>query len=325
MMTEKTLHPIRTVSKRTGLSAHVIRAWEKRYSAIEPERTGTNRRLYSDADIERLQLLKLATEGGRGIGHVANLPDDQLRELVSQDGAPILTSGSPGPEDQDEACHYHFEKSMAAVLDLDSRLLEDRLLQASVILSPQKLIEGVVVPLMVRLGEMWQQGTIRPAHEHIASAIVRTVLGNMANAYSVSSAAPLIVVSTPAGQVHEFGALAAAATAASEGWRLSYLGPNLPAEDIAAAAIQRNAQAVALSVVYPSDDMHVHGEVLRLRKLLPAETALLMGGRASSAYEDTVNRAGAVHVGNLAEFRGHLRKLRNQATGTTGRRKREAS
>ncbi|MDH3428172.1 MAG: MerR family transcriptional regulator, partial [Gemmatimonadota bacterium] len=78
-------HPIQVVSHRTGLSADVLRAWERRYGAVRPDRSASRRRLYSDRDIERLILLRRATKAGRTIGQIATLPDDRLRQLVASD------------------------------------------------------------------------------------------------------------------------------------------------------------------------------------------------------------------------------------------------
>lgn len=308
-MDTKGLHPIRSVAFRTGLSPHVIRAWESRYSAVEPSRTDTNRRLYTDDDIERLQLLRLATQGGRGISHVAGLPTEELRRLVTRDGTPGLTSVSPQQRDREPA-GYHLDTCLAAVCQFDGALLEERMLQASVTLSAQSMIEDLLVPLMKKIGDLWHEGGIRPAHEHLASVLVRNVLGVLAASHQAGAGAPELIVTTPSGQWHELGALAAAATAAAEGWRVSYLGPNLPAEDIAAAAHSRRARAVALSLAYPEDDPHLHAELVRLRRLLPASTALVVGGSASGAYASALSQAAAVAVSNLAEFRDRLRSLR---------------
>ena len=75
-------HPIQVVSRRTGLSQDVIRVWERRYHAVSPERSPTNRRLYSDEDIQRLALLRRATKGGRRIGDVAGLSDEQVQRIA---------------------------------------------------------------------------------------------------------------------------------------------------------------------------------------------------------------------------------------------------
>src|SRR6185503_11676275 len=78
-------HPMRVVTRRTGLSAEILRVWERRYRVVTPARTQTGRRLYSDAEIERLHLLHRATLGGRSIGLVAALPDAALEELLRKD------------------------------------------------------------------------------------------------------------------------------------------------------------------------------------------------------------------------------------------------
>ena len=74
--------PIGVVSHRTGLSPHVIRVWERRYGVIKPHRSTGNRRLYSQAEIERLRLLKLVTDAGYPIGQIAHVPDDELRRMT---------------------------------------------------------------------------------------------------------------------------------------------------------------------------------------------------------------------------------------------------
>ena len=76
-------HPIKIAVHRTGLNSHTIRIWEKRYGAVTPARSATNRRLYSDADITRLQLLQQATQSGHSIGQIARMPDASLRQLAS--------------------------------------------------------------------------------------------------------------------------------------------------------------------------------------------------------------------------------------------------
>src|SRR6188508_411743 len=77
-------HSIKFAARKSGLTPHVIRIWEKRYDAVSPDRTDTNRRLYSEAEIERLTLLRAATHAGHSIGNIARLPVEKLRELVGE-------------------------------------------------------------------------------------------------------------------------------------------------------------------------------------------------------------------------------------------------
>jgi hypothetical protein len=97
--------------------------------------------------------------------------------------------------------------------------------------------------------------------------MVRSVLGALRVAQTPEPGAPELIVTTPSGQAHELGALMAASMASSQGWKVTYLGPNLPAEEIVAAAGRRGARAVALSVVFPADDARLYDELRRLRRL----------------------------------------------------------
>jgi methanogenic corrinoid protein MtbC1 len=291
--------------------------WERRYGAVEPTRTGTNRRLYSDEDIERLTLLRRATLAGESIGQIASMPTEQLRDLVRR-SAPMAPASESKMVD-DSAAEYHLDRCVQAVRDFDANGLESRLLGASVAMGQQAFLEKVLEPLLDRTGQMWTDGRIKVAHEHLASAVVRSLLGSMVVTNRVNQSGPVLIATTPAGQLHEFGALMAAVTATSVGWRSIYLGPNLPAEDIAAAARDRGARAVVLSVVYPSDDPIIRLELKKLALLLGDEIRLIVGGRASDGYLDTIGEIGAARVADLSELKDRLAELRGgQGTQRAG-------
>lgn len=148
---------------------------------------------------------------------------------------------------------------------------------------------------------------MRPANEHLASMVIRRTLSWLIESGTRSEAAPALVVTTPAGQTHEFGALLAAATAASHGWRVVYLGTSLPAIEIASAAVQSRAQAVAVSLVYPSDDPTIPKELSELRAALPAGISILAGGGASAAYTAALEAIGARRFLTIGDFRRWLR------------------
>ncbi len=304
-------HAIKAVAQRTGLSTHVIRIWEKRYRAVEPERTGTNRRLYSDEEVERLSLLRVLTEAGHSIGAVANLPTPRLRKLASetQNGRRPGAGGNGGGTSPSSL----LEQAIAAVNGLDSPALESVLKRGTTELGAQGLLQRVIAPLVQRLGELWREGAITAAHEHFASAVIRVFLGHAAKPFAPTEGAPVLVVGTPSGQLHELGALLAAAVASNLGWQVTYLGPSLPAAEIAGAARQNRARAVALSLVYPEDDPHLETELTRLRELLPPEVPLLVGGRATGAYHAALERIRAVQINDLAQLGLMLDELRRPA------------
>ena len=306
-------HPIQVVVRRTGLSAHVIRVWEKRYGAVEPMRTPTNRRRYSDSDIERLQLLYRVTRTGRSIGQVAHLDTETLRDLIREDelATPAVLPQAPTSSEA-LSIQAHLDACLAAVARLDASDLETVLLRARVALSQPVFNEQLIVPLMEGIGQLWHDGTLRIAHEHLASAVVRTFMGSLHDGTSSASVAPRLLVTTPVGQWHEIGALLVASTAAADGWQVTYLGPNLPAEEIAAAAQQQGAKAVALSLVYPADDPRVIQDVSMLRRYLPRNVDLLVGGRSSAAYAEVLTAIGVVHLHDMVQLRHHLDTIRTR-------------
>lgn len=305
-------HPIKVVVRRTGLSPHVIRVWEKRYQAVEPMRTETNRRRYSDDDIERLLLLQRVTHTGRSIGQIAHLSTERLRELVLEDEAASQSMASTAViRELPEGTESCLETCLAAIRQLDGDELERILMQARVSLSQPMFIDRVVVPLMETIGEQWREGSLRIAHEHLASSVMRTIFGGLSTSMHMSSVAPKIVVTTPVGQLHEIGALIVASIAESEGWQVIYLGVNLPAEEIAAAAQQGHAKAVALSLVHPADDPHVADELQKLRRYLNGDVEILAGGRGSRGYKAVLDSIGAVQIPDLNGLRNYLETLRS--------------
>ncbi len=298
------MYTMKAVALKTGLSAHIIRAWEKRYRAIEPARTSTNRRLYCEQEVQRLLLLRKATLAGHSIGRIAQLANESLLDLVQHDEQAAQTrddfvGGTSVGIDSDgqvDAC-------IEAIEQLDSQTLDSILMRSSIALSQPVLIDTVIVPFIQKIGAFWRDGNLRIAHEHLASGVLRTFLANMRSTFDIPETAPRIVVTTPSGQMHELGALIVAVVAASAGWQVTYLGTNLPAEEIGAAVEKNHAKALALSLVYPCDDASVVQELIKIKRCLPAETSVMVGGRAAGSYTPTLEKIGAKTIVDLNSLR----------------------
>ena len=310
-------HPIQVVSRRTGLSPDVIRAWERRYRAVEPGRTTTKRRLYSEEDVGRLILLRRATLGGRSIGSVAGLGNEELAALVQSDEAAAARAPRPHVEPLQDSASAHIQSSMEAVKEADVSRLRAALLNAAAEMGPIPLLEKVLMPLMEQIGEFWEKGWIRVHQEHMATAAVRFLIESLLEANAWSAAGPSVLVATPSGQRHELGALMVAVEAAVAGCRVTYMGPELPAEEIALAASRQKAGVVALSLVYPKEDPGLEQELRALRSLLPDGAALVVGGRAAASYGRVLEEIGAELLDSLAEFRAMVSRQRDQAGATT--------
>jgi DNA-binding transcriptional MerR regulator/methylmalonyl-CoA mutase cobalamin-binding subunit len=306
-------HPIQVVARRTGLSLDVLRVWEKRYAVVEPGRTPTGRRLYSDADIERLRLLREATSRGRRIGEVSTLAPTALVDLIEEDRRAEKASPPSAPDKAlSQETATLLDECLEAVRLLDATRLRATLRQALLSLGLGELIEDLVAPLLRAIGEMWADHQLSPYHEHLASTLIRQTLGQMLTGARRERAAPLIVATTPAGQRHEIGAVLAALAALAEGWQVVYLGPDLPAEDIARAAEETNASAVALSIVYHEDDSRIEKELALLRDSLPDDVVIFVGGVAASAYGPTLKRIGATLLSDTRALRSALVEMREK-------------
>ena len=274
-------YPIKVVSQITGLSVFVIRAWEKRYEVVTPSRTDTNRRLYSEEDIEKLKLLNEAIHSGHNIGGVASLSVNELKTILGNKSSITTTAKIESNENILEDTKSIIDDCISAVKVYDAKSLETILLKASSKLSQPQLIEDLIIPLVYTIGDLWHNGDIRIANEHLASSVIRSFLSNLIEQHIPSENAPIIISATPRGQDHELGALIVGVTAASQGWKVIYLGPNLPEVEIAAVSSSLKAKVVALSIVYPSDDPQLKKDLLNLKKMLPENVSLIVGGRAA--------------------------------------------
>lgn len=298
-------HPIEVAARRTGLSKDLLRAWERRYAAVDPSRTESGRRLYSDHDIERLSLLRRATAGGRTIGSIAALPERELSSLVRED---LAAGDSPGDHEGEPGTALRLEADcLAAIEAFDGERLRSILSRAMVRLSPVSFIDELVAPLMRQVGDLWAARDLNPGQEHLASSVVAAALQDVIGILQDPSPRALeVVVATPAGQQHGIGAMLVAASAAAVGWRVTYLGADLPAEDIAAAVRSRDAHALALSVIYPPDDPDLPGELVRIWNTLPARVGVVVGGASAASYAQTVRAIGATLARDLEDLRSFL-------------------
>jgi MerR family transcriptional regulator, light-induced transcriptional regulator len=287
--------PIQIASQRSGVSAHVIRIWERRYQALVPNRTGTNRRMYSEEEVQRLKMLRELTERGHRIGPLAELPTEKLAHLlqeerVEQGGKAAVAMAEPerlfavDASPALETTEDYVKACLAAAKGFEGDRLRRLLQRARLQFGQRGMLRQVVAPLIGQMGEAWQEGQMRPGQEHLGTAIIRELLLMPVPGSQTAVHAPELVVATPSGEVHEMGALLVVASARDLGWHVTYLGPNLPAEEIAHCARSRGARAVAVSVVYPDHSPQILQQIRELRKLLPEGISLLVGGRTAGGY-----------------------------------------
>jgi methanogenic corrinoid protein MtbC1 len=294
------LYPIRAVAKLTGIPIETLRAWERRYQAVTPDRSARGR-LYSDVDVRRLQLLRAAVEGGHAIGQVAALSDAELRELAQTPPVPPEKAQSPNP---------NLQPLLDAIDSFDSDAINQELSKLALLLRPAELVYKVVLPLMRLVGKNWQNGTCTIAQEHMFSACMRNLLGGLVRLHRTGNGSGKVLLATPVDELHEFGILAAAMLAVAQGFQVTYLGTNLPAGEILTTAEKCMADIVALGIMKTNATPAVRDEMARLASGLPILTELWAGGTGATDVLAGAVRNGAFILDDLADFERHLGRWR---------------
>ncbi len=293
-------HPISIAARRSGLSPHTIRVWERRHGVLATGRCAKGRRYYSEADIEHLRLLRELTEKGHRIGNISKHTTEKLREVLTKEQSDCTAAPCECVEEVLQACHN-------AIRAHDAEALRGLLEGARRDVGHRAALRMLVGPLVQSVGELWRLGTMREAEEHLHAMVVRDFLTAPIPGHQTAPGAPELVAATPAGTVHEIGILLAAATARDLGWRVTYLGPSLPATEIARVANSRKVRAIALSVVHPVGCKEVRAEIESLRANVAPEATVIVGGRAAESYRECLaNLEGVKWCGCLDEFENLL-------------------
>jgi len=265
MAGEPPRYSLGAVARTLGVTPHLLRAWERRYGAVRPGRTPGGTRRYTESDLRRLQLLRAGVAQGHPIGEIAALP---LPDLERRFGALAPAQETPA----DSLWH--------AIGRVDGAEIERLLGLQLGALGPRTFVREVALPLLRALGERWESGDVCVAAEHAASAALRSLLG-AALRQRPQAEGPRIVFATPPGERHELGLLAAALCAQERGARVTYLGPDLPAAELARAAREQRADAAVLALAC-ADGKPARRQVQEARRALPREVALWIGGAGGS-------------------------------------------
>ncbi len=238
------------------------------------------------------------------------MPNEALRELVSADALALPTTSSTVPDPP--SFDAYLARAVDAVAHFDGITLESTLRTAALRLPSDQMLDCILGPLLTIIGNGWHEGRFPPANGHLATTIIRRVLNWMTDYPTLGEDAPVIVVGTPTFQMHDLGAMLAATAAASSGWRVIYLGASLPAQELVRAAKLAKADTVALSIVYPTDDIRVSSDLREIRANLPEQITLIVGGAGAKVYADVLAEIGAERMGSISELRAWLHEHAEQ-------------
>ncbi|MEJ2115929.1 MAG: MerR family transcriptional regulator [Gammaproteobacteria bacterium] len=297
-------HPIQVVARRTGLSADVIRVWERRYSVVNPKRANNNRRLYSDEDVEKLSLLRRATSAGRRIGDVATLSIHKLRKLVDTDesAAPYMPVARIEQRPSTGSVMEYFDDCLDAIKHLDGQNIYRSLSDASKSLGIIFLLEDLLRPLVSHIQDECRRGALRDTHYAITIYSIRGFLSSLVMNEPFVDAEYKLICASPSGQVSDIAALRLAAASKSNGWQAIFLGMYGSVDEIIYTQRKSNAQLVAIGITRPADDTLLPNQLRRLRNQLNPAIEIAVTGSGAAAYFDVLQEIKANFIQTISEL-----------------------
>jgi MerR family transcriptional regulator, light-induced transcriptional regulator len=237
-------YPMRIVTRLSGLSPATVRAWERRYAAVVPDRTEGNARRYSADQVRRLILLRRAVERGHAIGDVARLATEQLEEMAE------ATAGPEPGRLPDQVYGQLLDDYLHELDGFEARAAMEILSRTAALLPPHELVFQLLLPMLVEVGNRWERGEMNVAHEHMMSGHLKGLLGTLVRLQAPQRGGSKVLLATPPGERHEFGALVGAFVAAGRDCEPVYLGPDLPWADLSIAVDRSGSDLVVLSLVH---------------------------------------------------------------------------
>jgi MerR family transcriptional regulator, light-induced transcriptional regulator len=246
------------LAAKSGVSADLLRAWEKRYDLLRPDRSRGGYRLYSSADEERVRAMVRHVQSGVPAGEAARLVLDGNRSAGPAAAAELPAMGA----ELRGALERFDDAGTQAALDA---------LTAS--FSFETVAREVLLPYLRELGERWERGEVSVAQEHFASVVLRGRLLALARGWD-RGAGPRALLACAPQERHELGLLVFGLALRQFGWRITFLGADTPIETLAAAAADLSPAAVVLIALTP-EKLEPHRE--RLARL-GEDTRLLLGG-----------------------------------------------
>jgi DNA-binding transcriptional MerR regulator len=266
------------LSRRLGVSDHVLRAWERRYGLLRPVRSAGGFRLYSEADEARVRRMQAYIDEGLSPAEAARaaLADAQVDGTATAvtadaDGTLLGATGA-------------LERALADMDEPAAQAVLDRLLTTFTV---ETVLREVIMPYLHDLGERWQRGDAAVSQEHYASNVLRGRMAALARGWGHGQG-PLAILACPPGELHDLPLLAFGIALNRNGWRIGYLGADTPIDELGRVTETTRSGLVVLGATTPE---RFDGTARPLSRLA-RKTRLAIGGRGATAA--FARRVGAI-------------------------------
>ena len=291
------LYPIRTVSAATGVNPVTLRAWERRYGLLKPLRTPKGHRLYTKDHIETIRKVVALLEQGMAIGQVMPLLADTTV---------LAESGTQKARPMDDVWQGYRTRLLDGINSFDPKALDHVYAETLSLYPVDSVTTRLTIPVLETLGARWKTEAAGIGAEHFFNAYLRNKIGARFHHMGALHHGPRLITACVPGELHETGLLLFCLSALSHGFRLIYLGANLPLEQLPEIVARSAADAVTLS------------SVTRMRQRLLSEqlpdvvrrlgVPLFFGGRGSTPHQRAIASAGAIPLGD--DIAAALKKIR---------------
>jgi methanogenic corrinoid protein MtbC1 len=248
------------LSRRTGVGVDTLRAWERRYGLLDPQRSPGGFRLYRASDEGRVRAMKAQIDSGVSAAEAARLAKVQVERRPSEEAGDHA--------ERLAVALGHFDEAEA------NAILDDAIARFTV----ESVASRVLLPVLHTIGTRWESGEISIAEEHFATALLRGRMLALGRNWGAGRG-PLAVLACPPGEMHDLGLIAFGLVLRERGWRITLLGGDTPIGTIAGAVAKLSPDAVVLAALTPQPFEAVAGEI----RSLAVETPVLIGGGGASA------------------------------------------
>ena len=260
-------YSIKDIEKISGIKAHTIRMWERRYGIVIPQRTDTNIRYYSDQNLRDILNISILNQNGLKISKIAKLSKDEMRERVNN----LLDSSH-------EYGHI-IDALLISMLDIDEYAFNKTFTEAWEEYGFEKMIENIIFPFLEHIGLLWQTNTIKPAQEHFMTNLLRqkiiALIDREVPQQDVSKGK--IVFFLPEKELHEFGLLFYSFIARKKGFEAIYLGASVPLEDLKEVQKETGAKAFFCAHVAAIEKARLEKMFVYFRETFPQLTFFVTG------------------------------------------------
>lgn len=269
-------YSIKELERLSGIKAHTIRIWEKRHRLIDPQRTTTNIRFYSDEDLKKIINVSLLNAKGLKISKIVNMSGDEINQRIidlSENHADAI---------------IHIDQLVIAMVELEEEKFEKILSGLILRFGFERTVIDILYPFLDKIGVLWQTHHITPAQEHfIANLIRQKVIVAIDSLPLAEKTARKVMLYLPENELHEIGLLFSHYRIRKAGYRTYYLGQNVPFADLKATYEVHKPELIVGAITAPLSRISLKAYIERIANEFP-ESKILLSGYQVNDYVSTI-------------------------------------